>query len=194
MTRPFHEVIKELTGYEIIPVNNSMIGKAQLCATLQRVAKKAAKEMIKKPIVRPRPNEVGNDIEIYVKNVLKIDSKIEDLNVGPNTGYPDIKAKIRKTAEIVFLECKTFGTGKEMSSMRTFYLSPGPAVRLKVDCDALHIAISYEMSRQGNEFTPLTYKLVDLYDLPCNLKQEWQSSNKELYAGKRILMSGRTAR
>ena len=101
MTRPFHEVIKELASNEIIPLDDSEFGKDELCATLQRVASKAAADMTEKPIVRPRPNEVGNDN------------------------------------------------------------------------------------------TPLSYKLIDLYDLPCNLKQEWQSSNKELYADERVLASGK---
>lgn len=191
MTRPFHEVIKELASNEIIPLDDSEFGKDELCATLQRVASKAAADMTEKPIVRPRPNEVGNDIEIYVKDALEIEPEIAVMPMGPSVGYPDIKTQLLRTQEIVFLECKTFGTGKETSSMRTFYLSPGPAVRLKVDCDAMHIAISYEMNRQGNDNTPLSYKLIDLYDLPCNLKQEWQSSNKELYADERVLLSGK---
>ena len=191
MTRPFHEVIKELASNEIISLDDSEVGKDELCATLQRVAENASAEMTQKPIIRPRPNEVGNDIEVYVKEALNAESDVSVVAMGPNTGYPDIKIQLNKTGEIVFLECKTFGTGKETSSMRTFYLSPGPAVRLKVDCDAMHIAISYEMNRQGDEYTPLSYKLIDLYDLPCNLKQEWQSSNKELYADARVLLSGK---
>ena len=190
MTRPFHEVIRELASNEIIPLDDSEFGKDELCATLKRVAKKASADMIRNPIIRPRPNEVGNDIETYVKEALNAESDVSVLAMGLNTGYPDIKIQLHKTDEVVFLECKTFGPGKEASSMRTFYLSPGPAVRLKVDCDAMHIAISYEMNRQENEYTPLSYKLVDLYDLPCNLKQEWQSSNKELYADERVLLSG----
>lgn len=191
MTRPFHEVIRELASNEIIPLDDSEFGKDELCATLQRVAENASAEMAENPIIRPRPNEVGNDIEAYVKEALNAESDVSVVAMGPSTGYPDIKIQLHKTGEIVFLECKTFGPGKETSSMRTFYLSPGPAVRLKVNCDAMHIAISYEMNRQENEYTPLSYKLVDLYDLPCNLKQEWQSSNKELYAGERVLLSGK---
>lgn len=191
MTRPFYEVIKEIASHKIIPLEHSKVGKDELCATLQRVAEKASAKMLENPIIRPRPNEVGNDSEPYVKEALNAESDVSVVAMGPSTGYPDIKIQLHKTGEIVFLECKTFGPGKETSSMRTFYLSPGPAVRLKVDCDAMHIAISFEMKRQENEFTPVSYKLIDLYDLPCSLKQEWQSNNKELYAGERVLLSGK---
>ena len=190
MTQPFHKVIEKLVQKKIVPLDGSEFGKDELCATLQRVASKAAADMTEKPIVRPRPNEVGNDIEAYVKDALNAESNISVLAMSPNTGYPDIKIQLCGTCEIVFLECKTFGSGKETSSMRTFYLSDGPAVRSKVDCNAMHIAISYEMNRQGDEYTPLSYKLIDLYDLPCSLKKEWQSSNKELYANERVLASG----
>lgn len=190
MVQPFHEVVRILTGtHSVIPIADANIGLNALNAILRRIAERAADAMKQSPIIRSRPNEVGNDVEVYIKDALEIEPGVSIMPMPSSAGYPDIKIYLHDTDEVVFLECKTFGTGKESSSMRSFYLSPGTAIRAKVDCSTVHILMSFEMKVQGNTYTPLSYKLVDLYDLPCNLKEEWQASNKQLYADQRVLVS-----
>lgn len=187
--KPFYEVIKTLTCRDIIPTSRAKVGSDELLATLERVANRAAQEMNRNPIVRPRPNEVGNDIEKRLKQALEPETAIENLDMKQNSGYPDIKCRIAATGEVVFIECKTFNPDTRDSTQRSFYLSDGPAVRKKVNCDAIHVAISYEMNRNGNIYRPLSYKIVDLYDLSCNLKKEWYSNNRCLYDNCRVLAS-----
>jgi len=185
----FHEVIKELTGYDVIRVAEATVTTDRLLGILDQVSRKAGSDMIENPIVRPRPNEVGNDIEHRIQTALRNEDGVSVVPMSYSTGYPDIKVNLTDIQETIFIECKTFGIGKGALAMRSFYLSPGPAIRSKIDCDALHVVISYEMQRSGDIYTPCFYKLVDLYDLPCRLKEEWQSTNRYLYDECRVLVS-----
>lgn len=184
----FHEVIRKLTGYDVLKATE-VTDTIRLLDILDRVARRACSDMIENPIVRSRPNEVGNDIERYVQTALENEEGISLVPMPYGTGYPDIKANFTCVQETIFVECKTFGIGKEATTMRSFYFSPGPAIKSKVDCDALHVVISYEMQRSGDAYVPCSYKLVDLYDLPCRLKEEWQSNNRHLYDEGRVLAS-----
>ena len=189
MVQPFYEVVKELTGHYAVPLDDAKVDFDEFNIMLQRIAERSADAMGQNSIERPRPNEVGNDVEKYVVKSLEEEPSVSVMPMPYKVGYPDIKIHLHATEEIVFLECKTFGSGKEDYSMRSFYLSPGEAVTAKVDCNAPHIMISFEMKREGNIFTPVSYKLVDLYDLPCKLKEEWQANNRDLYADQRVLVS-----
>lgn len=187
--KPFYRVIKKLTGYAVIPISRAIVGDDELLAILERVANRAAQEMNRNLIVRSRPNEVGNDIEKRLKRALETETAIKNRDMRQNTGYPDIKSQVTATREVIFIECKTFNPDTRDSTQRSFYLSDGPAVRKKVDCDAIHVAISYEMNRNGDTFRPQSYKIIDLYDLPCKLKKEWHSNNRSLYDDRRVLAS-----
>lgn len=184
----FHEIIRELTGYDVLRVAE-VTNTGRLLDILDRVARNAGSDMNENPIVRPRPNEVGNDIERHIHTALENEEGVSVVPMPYSTGYPDIKANFTDIRETIFVECKTFGIGNEATTMRSFYLSPGPAIKSKVDCDALHVVISYEMQRSGDTYVPRSYKLVDLYDLPCRLKEEWQSTNRHLYDEDRVLTS-----
>ena len=196
-TKPFYQVIKDLTGYKVFPLANAYLANADadspaIISTLQSVADTVAEDIKLNPITRPRPNEVGNDVKKRVGKVLKAGNKVNIIPMAKKAdylepaGYPDFK--IRIADEIYFLECKTFQSDQKKKSMRSFYCSDGPSIREKINCDAIHILMSFEMRNQGNKYTPLSYRLVDLYDLPCTLKKEWNSSNTELYAAGRILV------
>lgn len=187
--KPFYKVIRKLTGHDVIPASRATVGGRALLVILERVADRAAQKMMDNPIIRSRRNEVGNDIEDYVKDALGEETAIETRNMRQSAGYPDIKSQIATTRETVFIECKTFNSNTKESTQRSFYLSDGPAVREKVDCDAIHVAMSYEMNQNGDTYRPHSYKIIDLYDLPCKLKKEWYSDNRSLYDTPRVLAS-----
>lgn len=185
-TKPFYQVIECLTGYEVFPLANADADSPAIINTLQRVAKKVADDIKLNPITRPRPNEVGHDVKKRVSNILQAEKKVNVIPMINKAGYPDFK--IRIADEIYFLVSKTFQSDQKKKSMRSFYCSDGPSIQEKINCDAIHILMSFEMRTRGNKYTPLSYRLVDLYDLPCTLKKEWNSSNTELYAAGRILV------
>ena len=79
------------------------------------------------PIERPRPNEVGNDMEPFVISALKaqgMDAAAPKTKSGKGktTGYPDIK--IAGLPVPIFLEVKTYAGANHTTTQRSFYLSP----------------------------------------------------------------------
>lgn len=184
-TKPFYQVIECLTGYEVIPFIDIKADLPVIIDTLQRLAETVADDIKLNPIKRLRANEAGIDIKERVSNGLEAE---ETVNFVPMTrGYPDFTICI--TNKIFFLACKTFRSDQINESLRSFYYSDGPSIRKNIDCAAAHILMSFEMQNQGNLYTPLSYRLVDLYDLPCTLKKEWNSSNTKLYAEGRVLVN-----
>jgi hypothetical protein len=107
-----------------------------LLRQLNEAIRLCAEELEDRPIRRPRPNEVGNDVEPYVMRALKR----AGLNAvrptsaggtGKSTGYPDIlvyDAEDRPT----YLECKVFAHGKPDTTMRSFYLSPSESFKVSL--------------------------------------------------------------
>lgn len=185
-TKPFHEVIKALTRQDVIPVPN-LKACTPVVQTLEGVAESVADGIKVNPIERPRSNEVGHDVKKRVSNVLGAEKAVNIMPITNKAGYPDFKICIED--EIIFLVCKTFRSDQINKSMRRFYCSDGPSIREKIRCTAAHILMSFEMENQRNLYTPVSYRLVDLYDLPCTLKKEWNSDNKQLYAKNRILVN-----
>jgi hypothetical protein len=172
---------------------------AELLEQLKNAIELCAAEIKRKPIRRARPNEVGTDVEEYVMSALREvglrPARPTPANgQGKATGYPDIvfwDAMDRPT----YLECKSFAEGGQPSTMRSFYLSPSDS--FKVSLDARHLLLAYGMEKEATEdgsgdsfYRPRSYKLVDLYDLLCDVKHEFNSDNQRLYAKDLIRLKG----
>jgi hypothetical protein len=93
-----------------------------------------------------------------------------------------------------YLECKIYGAGSEPTSMRSFYLSPSD--NAKICRDARHLLMAFEMEAapisgsRSSSYMARAFKLVDLHDLLCDVKYEFNSDNRRLYAKGLILASG----
>ena len=67
------------------------------------------------------------------------------------------------------------------SSQRTFYVSPSQD--FKVTRDAYHLLLAFSTEEVEEGLYSLTgFKLLDLYGIECNLKLEFNASNKDLYS------------
>lgn len=194
---PFNVVIRALAGHQVIPIDKSAPEDTELVAKLALAAKEVGEAVRLKPIERPRPNEVGNDIEGYILtalNKLGIDCArpTSSDGRGKSTGYPDLL--IVDDGRPTYLEAKIFGADTAESSMRSFYLSPSES--FKVARDARHLLMAFEMVRTPipnsnlSSFTAKAFKLVDLHDLICDMKSEFNSDNRRLYAPGMILAQG----
>lgn len=75
---PFNLVIESLTGKKVIPFDFSDSIDKELLDVLKNVALRAGRKINKVGITRARANEVGNDIEAFVK------SAMQDLNLNPD--------------------------------------------------------------------------------------------------------------
>jgi hypothetical protein len=187
---PFYSVIQHLYGFQVLPLPEA--GRAELLAALRPAFESVCTSVAARPIIRPRPNEVGNDMEPFVRDALNAHgfsarAPRTRSGGGKSTGYPDLDVSWQGTE--FYLEIKTYAAKNKVTTQRSFYLSP--ADDPKVTRDSIHLAVGFEIDRQANSYWPVGFELVDLYDLPCDLKQEYNSDNKRLYEAHRKLLSGR---
>lgn len=192
---PFHIVIKALAGKKVLKIDLNNNNDRKLIEKLSHVAEIAGKKANKIGIYRNRPNEVGNDIEPYVKDALKnMGFYPETPKRGDGrrqaTGYPDIYFK-DDIGRHIYLECKTYNKENIDTTQRAFYLSPSVTGESKVTHDAPHLIISFEIKQilRDNKrcYTPVAWKLVDIYSMNLDIKHEFNASNREIYRQEAIL-------
>ena len=182
---PFNVIVKALAEQRVEKFQKDLPLDTHLLALLEAAIHHCAEELREKPIRRPRPNEVGNDVEPYVlraieRSGLKPSKPTSRKGIGKSTGYPDLlfyDAERRPT----YLECKIFAEGPAPSTMRSFYLSPSES--FKVSLDARHLLLAFGMEAtaipgsRDSIYNPRNFKLIDLYDLLCDVKYGFNSYN-----------------
>ena len=92
----FGLVIESLSNYKVIKFDKENEQDINVLEILQKVANNTMSLVNKKGIIRSRPNEVGNDIESYVKDSLnsfnfQAFTPKTDNGHRKSTGYPDIE-------------------------------------------------------------------------------------------------------
>ena len=195
---PFKVVVRTLANQVVIPIDRDSDDDCALIAQLEKAIQACATELKQRPIQRPRPNEVGNDVEPYIMRALKgvgykVERPISRSGKGKATGYPDILFYDIKDRPC-YLECKIYSDNTKQTTMRSFYLSPSD--QFKVSIDARHLLLSFEMERKPingsslSNFYPVAFNLVDLTELDCDMKYEFNADNHRLYNGKLVLLSG----
>lgn len=203
MLRPMHDiplslVIESISGHKILPFNRKDEKDIVVLKKLAEVANDAGRNINSVGIIRARANEVGNDIESFVKNSLNdLGYKAYTPNTRSGTkktmGYPDIEF-IDKFSRTNYLECKTFNIDNISTSQRSFYLSPSE--NFKVTQDAHHFVISFEIfvqatSEQSNLYNCKSWKILSIEDLTVNVKYEFNADNTRLYSKEMILAEGK---
>ena len=194
---PLNLVIEALCGKKVIPFDKSDSRDQALLQKLREACILAGTEVNKTGITRARPNEVGNDIEPFVKNALRI---VGYQAYTPRTmtgkskaiGYPDIEF-VDKDGRVNYLECKTYNIENIATTQRSFYLSPSE--EFKITKDAHHIVVSFEifvagMSGKNSVFKCRSWKIISLENLLVDVKYEFNSDNKRLYSRDLILAEG----
>jgi len=186
---PFNLVIETMTGKKVLSFDRDNANHKKVLDLLKQAALHAGKEINKTGIRRPRPNEVGNDIELYVKNALNDLSLKADIPVGPSgnkkaMGYPDILFWFN--SQPYYLECKTYNIDNLNTTQRSFYFSPSD--EFKVIYDAPHFILSYEIyvgGEDGNNhiYKCKHYKILSIESLSLDVKYEFNSDNRRMYSG-----------
>ncbi len=181
-------VIEGLSGYKVIPFNKKDSKDISLLKKLEKIADKVLNDVNEKGILRPRPNEVGNDIEPFVKKALNAfgyDAKTPTTSGGKkkSTGYPDIEFK-DEFGRTNYLECKTYNIKNLQTTQRSFYLSPSKD--FKITSDAHHLGISFEIYveksiKDLHLYKVRSWKILDLSKLKLDIKYEFNADNKRLY-------------
>lgn len=193
----FNIVIEGLSGFKVIPFDKNDAKDKAILEKLQKAAKIAGQKINKNGILRTRPNEVGNDIEPFVKEALNevgYKANIPTTKYGKkkSTGYPDIEF-IDEYGQINYIECKTFNVNNINTTQRSFYLSPSKD--FKVTTNAHHFAICYEIDVFGrigknNIYKCISWKILNLEALQLDVKYEFNSDNAKMYNEKLILAEG----
>jgi hypothetical protein len=187
---PFNLVIETITGKKVISFDFNNKEHQQVLELLKQAALMAGKEINKIGILRPRPNEVGNDIEKYVREALNSVGLKADIPIGPSghkkaTGYPDILFWYNDKP--YYLECKTYNVKNIETTQRSFYFSPSD--EFKVIYDTIHFLLSYEIYVEGEKgnkhiYKCKHYKILSIKSLSVDVKYEFNSDNKRMYSGK----------
>ena len=187
---PFNLVIESLTGKKVLPFDFNAPTDNELLDVLKKVALKAGRKINEVGIIRVRANEVGNDIEAFVKSAMQDYELSPDIPTGASgkkkaMGYPDII--FYHSSRPYYLECKTYNLENIGTSQRSFYFSPSED--FKVIYDTHHFIISYEMHVAGRESNKNIYKcrhwkLLSIESLSLDVKYEFNSDNQRMYSGK----------
>src|SRR5690606_2209187 len=102
-----------------------------------------------------------------------------------SAGYPDLAA--RKDGRTFYIEVKSFSAKTEDSTQRSFYLSPSDDP--KITEDAHHLLFGVEMEAlPGDQYRIARVELLDLSKLQCELKIEFNASNRDLYNGELTIL------
>jgi hypothetical protein len=187
---PFNLVIEAMTGKKVLSFDFRNANHQRVLDLLKSAALKAGLAINRTGILRPRPNEVGNDIEPYVKSALNSLDLNADIPTGPkgrkkSTGYPDILFWFDKKPH--YLECKTYNIEIIDTTFRSFYFSPSE--EFKVIHDAPHFILSYEIYVAGEQgpkhiYKCRHYKILSIESLSLDVKYEFNSDNRRMYSGR----------
>lgn len=195
---PLKLVIESLCNHTILPFEQSNPKDITVLQNLSKVAVIAGKKINDVGIKRKRANEVGNDIEPFVKQALESigyhsGTPLTIAGHKKNVGYPDLEF-IDEFKRTNYLECKTYNIQNIDTTMRSFYLSPSED--FKITKDAHHFIISFEIieeSRVGdlNQYKCRGWKILSAEKLLVNVKYEFNSDNARLYQKDLILAEGK---
>ena len=184
---PFNLVIESMAYKKVLPFDKNNSGHIQVLELVKKAAIRAGTQINEKGILRKRANEVGNDIEKFVKNALNyfdLQCEIPKNRSGKkkSTGYPDLIFWFNKKP--FYLECKSYNLANIETTQRSFYFSPSPD--FKVIYNAIHLMVSYEVFvseslGEKNIYKCKHFKILTLESLPVDVKYEFNSNNKRLY-------------
>ncbi len=194
---PLKLVIEVIAGCRIVPFDCGNDADIRLLENLKKAAAIAGFEFNKLGVARPRPNEIGNDIEPFIINALnmvgcKATVPLTAAGKKKSAGYPDIEF-VDDSNRTNYLECKTFNIENIDTTQRSFYLSP--STDFKITKDARHFVMSFEVYAAGRKRSKTLYKckswkVLTLEELDVDVKYEFNTDNKRLYAAKLILAEG----
>lgn len=194
---PFPIAIKAISGHKVIPFDKGNKQDLDLLDKLCQAADIAGKQAFQDGIFRKRPNEVGNDIEPYVKEALKAVGLQADVPLTQKQrrqvmGYPDIEV-IDSYGRITYLECKTYNLANIGTTQRAFYFSPSKE-SCKVTADARHLVMSFQIElsqRKGQQaYVPVHWRVYTTDSMVVQVKHEFNASNRQMYRQEALLAEG----
>ncbi len=174
---PLPVIVEALSGHAVLP------WEGEQKEALARVAGDVVASINKGGVLASRVNEAGNAVENFVQEALRANGFAAGRPVAPSgraraAGYPDIAAT--RGGDAFYMEVKVFSSRTEDSTQRTFYLSP--SADFKVTRDAHHLLIAIELAPAVKGlYRARSVRWLDLSRLVCDLKYEFNASNRDMY-------------
>ena len=192
---PLKLVLESISGKKVISFDKDNLTHKKLLEKLKKAAKLACENINKSGgIISPRVNEVGNKVELPIKNALRetgfnnVDVPVNKKGVKQSSGYPDLGFSFDNLE--VYVECKTYNKKNIATTQRSFYLSPTEV--FKVTKDAIHLVISIEIEQKSlGVFTATAWKIIQIEKIDVDVKREFNSDNKRMYSAENILADGK---
>jgi hypothetical protein len=174
---PLPVIVEAISGYAVIGWN----GEQQ--AALSRAAAGVLESINQTGVEAGRVNEAGNAVENHVLEALRANGFEVGRPVAPSgrmrsAGYPDLEAQREEAA--FYVEVKAFSSRTEDSTQRSFYLSPSADFKITRDAHHLLIAIELAPAVKGL-YRARSVRWLDLSRLVCDLKYEFNASNRDMY-------------
>jgi len=175
---PFYLVVESLYDQKVIPYDDYARDD------LQAAVDAAGRLINASGIKSTRRNEVGNYLQPFVEKGLKAQgfkagTPETSEGKGRSAGYPDIEAS--KEGKTFYVEVKSYNPDAVDTTFRSFYLSPSEDP--KVCHNAYHLVFAFAIEKGSDGlFRTLGCKVLDIRDLSCDVKYEFNSNNRRLYA------------
>lgn len=192
---PLKLVLESISGKKVIPFDKDNLLHSELLEKLKKVSELACLRINEAGgILSQRVNEVGNKVELPIKNALReigftdADVPVNKKGIKQSTGYPDLGFSFKDF--YVYIECKTYNKNNIGTTRRSFYLSPTEG--FKVTREAIHLVLSLEMEQKSaGVFVATAWKIVQIEKIDVDVKREFNSDNKRIYSAENILAGGK---
>jgi Holliday junction resolvase len=192
---PLKLVLESISGKKVIPFDKDNPQHLELLEKLKKAAQLACQKINDAGgILSNRVNEVGNKVELPIKNALRqvgftdADVPVNKKGRKQSSGYPDLGFNCKDF--YVYIECKTYNKNNIGTTQRSFYLSPTEG--FKVTKDAVHLVVSLEIEQKSARvFTATAWKIVQIEKIDVDVKREFNSDNKRIYSTENILADGK---
>jgi hypothetical protein len=181
-------LIRISTGHAVIPFDPSDKMHRELVGSLARAAAELVESANSTRMAGwgvARVNELGNALEEQFSRIFNdLGGLFQCRGFSQSTGYPDRRITLEDRI-VAYVDLKTFDSGSETSTFRSFYHQPRKA-RGKISTAALHLLVAFPHGPAEGGSGRYSWKLegshiVDLAELRVKLKGEFQASNRDLY-------------
>lgn len=174
---PLPVIVEAITEHRVLP------WQGQARETLAAIARRIEQLIEEGEIEAARMNEAGNRVENVVIEAmqglgLQAGRAKTESGRTRTSGYPDLEVEIEGTS--FYVEVKAFSAATVDSTQRSFYLSP--STDFKVARDAIHLLVAVELTPgTKGSYRAESVRWLDLSGLRCDLKYEFNASNRDLY-------------
>lgn len=186
----FADVVAAVAGKQVIPLREEDPIHRRVVAAVEN----AAQLVMQRLSAQDHPiQKVGriNEVSRYVEDGMRVElNRISGLrcDIPPTlegtkqrSGYPDMRVVDTASGSVFYVDPKLVESAALDSTLRSFYFEPKDRT-LKITQDAVHLVCGIEHNGQQGAWRFTRCHVVDLSQMRCHLKAEFQASNAVLYS------------